>query len=360
MISTTSYHSFLIYGSGTFARQIGQSVIDSGNHISGFVDHMNLGNVIRIGKTTFTVQDLKSFVSSPADKIAIGVCNLHGDLHEIQKRIECVFGGMAEVLSPVKLYKHLGISAPNYWLVNDFDIYENDSKRIDDFRTLLVSLESRKLYDDIIRYRIEGEIETLPTPVPLTNQYLALDLGTPPNKIYAVDAGACRGENLESFVQSGITFGSYYAFEPDMVNLQEMIKAVGRLRLQNFLFLPLAIWSKPEILSFSSVGNASSSLKSQGEIPIQGIDIDLFLGESTYVNFIKMDIEGAERNALLGASRTISIQRPHLAISVYHKPQDLWDLGLLIEEMAPGQYDFHLRMYGHQTFDTILYAIPKK
>jgi hypothetical protein len=72
-----------------------------------------------------------------------------------------------------------------------------------------------------------------------------------------------------------------------------------------------------------------------------------------------MDIEGAELEALLGGSSVISRDLPHLAISIYHKPEDLWALGNFIDSLCEDKYNFYLRNYGHQTFDTLLYAIPK-
>jgi hypothetical protein len=53
------------------------------------------------------------------------------------------------------------------------------------------------------------------------------------------------------------------------------------------------------------------------------------------VNLIKMDIEGAERGALAGARETIQTQRPRLAISGYHLPDDIYLLPALIKEIVP-------------------------
>ena len=72
-----------------------------------------------------------------------------------------------------------------------------------------------------------------------------------------------------------------------------------------------------------------------------------------------MDIEGAEFEALISARKTIIENLPHLAISIYHKPADLWELGLWIHALCGDKYSYHIRNYGHQTFDTVLYAIPK-
>ena len=75
------------------------------------------------------------------------------------------------------------------------------------------------------------------------------------------------------------------------------------------------------------------------------------------VTFIKMDIEGAEREAILGAKKIISEQKPKLAISVYHHPKDILVLPKLILHIN-GDYTFYLRHYALSTSETVLYAIP--
>ena len=70
---------------------------------------------------------------------------------------------------------------------------------------------------------------------------------------------------------------------------------------------------------------------------------------------IKMDIEGAEQDALDGAMTTIDRDRPDLAISVYHRVHDLWTLALAIDERVPG-YRFYLRSHAFSGFETVLYA----
>ncbi len=74
---------------------------------------------------------------------------------------------------------------------------------------------------------------------------------------------------------------------------------------------------------------------------------------------IKMDIEGAEHEALSGAATTIREQHPALAISVYHCPDDLWRLPLLVDSIAPGVYDYYLRLEGHWGLETVCYAVPR-
>jgi hypothetical protein len=76
------------------------------------------------------------------------------------------------------------------------------------------------------------------------------------------------------------------------------------------------------------------------------------------INYIKMDIEGAEMDALRGSLEVLKRNKPSLAISAYHKPEDLWEIGLWLDGLDLG-YKFALRQYGHQCFDTVLYAFVR-
>lgn len=82
--------------------------------------------------------------------------------------------------------------------------------------------------------------------------------------------------------------------------------------------------------------------------------LDHVMSDET-VGFIKMDIEGAELDALRGAANVIARDRPFLAISVYHKPGDVLALMQYIHEIVP-DYQFWLRHYGALFYETVLYA----
>jgi hypothetical protein len=78
---------------------------------------------------------------------------------------------------------------------------------------------------------------------------------------------------------------------------------------------------------------------------------------NTPVTMIKMDIEGAEYDALLGARQTIQRDRPILAICVYHTQNDIWRIPLLIRELVPN-YVLYLRAYEGDGFQTVVFAVP--
>ena len=69
-----------------------------------------------------------------------------------------------------------------------------------------------------------------------------------------------------------------------------------------------------------------------------------------------MDIEGAEYQAILGAKKIIDKYKPKLAICVYHKPEDIWELPWLIHKINQ-EYKFYLRHYSFGDVETVLYAL---
>ena len=71
-----------------------------------------------------------------------------------------------------------------------------------------------------------------------------------------------------------------------------------------------------------------------------------------------MDIEGSEKEAILGAKSLISEYSPVLAICLYHKPQDIWELPLLINDIN-SNYNMYLRIYGSMGLELVLYCVPK-
>ena len=68
-----------------------------------------------------------------------------------------------------------------------------------------------------------------------------------------------------------------------------------------------------------------------------------------------MDIEGAEIPALKGAEMIIRDVKPKLAISIYHRPEDIIEIPELLLQYR-SDYQFYLRHYSLHAYDTVLYA----
>lgn len=169
-----------------------------------------------------------------------------------------------------------------------------------------------------------------------------------------VDAGCFDGLSVRSFLKwSGGKYESIMAFEPDKrcyEQCREQLKDVDKLTL-----IDKGLWSSRKVLSFHATGASDSAVSCDGEVQIETLQLDEVLGDRD-VTFLKMDIEGAEKEALLGARKTIKRCRPKLAISVYHKPEDIWELPELILDIYP-DYELYIRHYSLRDAETVLYAV---
>lgn len=174
-----------------------------------------------------------------------------------------------------------------------------------------------------------------------------------------VDAGGFDGETTERFLQWCKGNGYAYCFEADLGNIAAIQKNFAGYNKREIV--PKALWSETRILSMHMKGSPGSSVSPEtngGDVQaVEAIALDDFLKGSP-VTFLKMDIEGAELEAIRGARGAISQQHPKLAISVYHKPEDIWILPKQILEYYP-EYRFYLRHYSFGWYDTVLYAVPQ-
>ena len=107
--------------------------------------------------------------------------------------------------------------------------------------------------------------------------------------------------------------------------------------------------------SSSFTDNISEQTKGKG-YETDAITVDSML-DGKPATLIKYDVEGAEREALLGSEQTIRRYKPRLIVSVYHRVGDMIELPLLIHEMNP-DYKFYLRHHPYiPAWDTNIYCI---
>ena len=113
-----------------------------------------------------------------------------------------------------------------------------------------------------------------------------------------------------------------------------------------------AVWDRKEKQTFCE-NNAGSSIQKNGANNIECVTIDDTV--KSEVTYIKMDVEGAELKALQGAKNVIQKYTPKLAISIYHNPEDIFEIPTCILDMVP-DYDFWIRQYSTNIWETVLYA----
>ena len=149
-----------------------------------------------------------------------------------------------------------------------------------------------------------------------------------------------------------------YCLEPD----REMYKKCTEIREKHtkditIELIPKGAWSCNDTLSFNNTADACSHISDAGDVSIDVSPIDEIIPTNEKVTFIKMDIEGAELEALKGASNTIMRCKPKLAICIYHKPEDMYRIPEYIKELNDN-YRFYIRHHANTPSETVLYALP--
>jgi hypothetical protein len=96
-------------------------------------------------------------------------------------------------------------------------------------------------------------------------------------------------------------------------------------------------------LHFNEQNHEGNHVSENGSIPVQCVTLDGDIQEP--ITFLKMDIEGAEQDAILGAVEHIKNDKPKLGISLYHRYEDIWKIPLMIDEICPG-YSFAMQYNG--------------
>ena len=176
-----------------------------------------------------------------------------------------------------------------------------------------------------------------------------------------VDAGFFDGTTSELFCKwcEG-KYSKIYALEANDKNCSNYLNRKNRI--QDIQLIEAAAWSEDGELRFASQEKTRGKMTTgrvadEGEEVIKARSIDSIL-QGERCTFIKMDIEGAELSALKGAANTIRQYKPKLAISVYHKLEDIVEIPLYIHSLC-GEYEFFLRHYASGASETILYARVK-
>jgi len=174
----------------------------------------------------------------------------------------------------------------------------------------------------------------------------------------AVDGGAWHGDTTLDFaVQAGPT-GKVIAFEPSVDHCAALRATAARLGLTERIRVEAAgLWRHDGTIRFVDSEDAEGAgsyvaAKGEREIPVRALD-SVLAGER--VDYLKLDVEGSELAALEGAVDTVRRWRPNLAICLYHKPEDLHEIPLFLDDLGLG-YRFHFRHGGVSPTDAVLYG----
>ena len=224
-------------------------------------------------------------------------------------------------------------------------------------RSLFAEERSRDLFDAAVEFRLTGRLYCLGDTEPMETSVREL-LGN--QRIRAViDGGAFRGDSAEVF-ENILHPETIWAAEPDPASFRRL-EAAARTELSGRI-LPVnaALWDEDAPLPYAASGSRGSgehgSSSRAKETEVRGLTIDTLAGDSP-VDLIKLDVEGAEHRALKGALNTIRRTGPNLAVSLYHRTDDLFALPLFVRAVLPSHRLFLRRVPCLPMWDLTLYAV---
>lgn len=240
---------------------------------------------------------------------------------------------------------------------------------IDDFERAYARMndeKSREIFVDLMNYKITKNYSYLvhmqKNVDDESRQYFPEGLFEYKENEVFVDIGAYTGDTLKEFdnVYNG-GWKKYLGFEADNYYFTELQNCVDKSEKKDKIKIyNLAAWDSETTLYYNSYPGASSMQKedTDGKTAVKADKLDKIL-QNEEVTFIKMDIEGAEYNAITGMKELITQNKPILAICVYHLKDDFYILTDLIDDICPSQYSFYFRQYRYGPVDTVCYAVPK-
>lgn len=263
------------------------------------------------------------------------------------------------VLSTLKKIEASGFDAQRalFWgelLIEDFpsDLTKQNRQDLKRVFDLLEDYQSKEIFRCMAEARITKNVDLLARTCQ-ARQYFPEDIFTFGSEEVFVDGGAYDGDTIRHFLDAAN--GAYrhiYAFEPDQKNF---LKLSQNTRDEKITCYNGGLWNETSEVGFMGNKGGSSQIEETGSGRIHVYRFDDL--EIEYdATFIKMDIEGAELNALKGMEQTIRRCRPKLAVCIYHKFEDLWEIPLYIKELLP-DCKLYIRNYTTYLDEIVLYAV---
>ena len=250
-------------------------------------------------------------------------------------------------------YSSLDLVDPPF--IMDFDEdYKNNTERYEWIYNLLADKKSKEIFTKVINFKISFDYNFMEG---FTNdhngQYFDKEIIPLIKNISFLDGGGYVGDTATEVIKNYPDFKKIWLIEPIPENIRIASRELGEYK--NIEFLTCGVSDKKETLYFNEE-KSFSTIYGKGTQSVEVDTIDNIVNEK--VDFIKLDIEGAEQDAIDGAKETIKKYQPILAICVYHKAEDWYKIPQIVLDIEPN-YDIYLRHYMEGIFESVMYFIPK-
>ena len=354
LLDSLRQSTVVIYGAGSLGRRVSEQLADAGVTVTAFadMDERLFGSVVG-GAPVMSLESAVDVAGTDCAAV-VAVWNPHGHAFaDTAARLQAagssrVYSFPAAAAALPGLLPHFCLDAPGLmWQARD---------EVRAAYALLADSLSRAVFEAHLDWRLGR-----PWPRefgPEAVQYFPHELYTHRSDEVVVDCGAFDGDTLRAFVDLWPSFRSYHAFEPDQANLEALKSAIRDLPREVATKVVVHAAATADFdgeLRFQPSGDGGR-VSADGDVSVRAVRLDRELAEVA-PSLVKADVEGAERDTLLGARGIIKAHRPVLAVCVYHRPEDLWRLPLLCRQLL-GKCCLYLRAHGHDGWETVLYAVP--
>lgn len=243
--------------------------------------------------------------------------------------------------------------------------YEAHRSELEAARALLSDEESRRIFDNVLSYKLTGDISYLLAAE--SEEEIPKKLLFSHTVRTAADLGAYNGDTVRQLLErGGGNIHTVWAMEPDARNYKKLAAYAESEDRARVIAVNAGAWNEKTTLFFDKSGNRNASFEqnrsqSLSNRPIKltevkALPLDSVL-DGARVDYVKYDVEGSEREALNGSVETLTKHAPILLVSLYHRSEDLFALPLHIHAIAPHYNRFYLRrLRGIPAWDINLYV----
>ncbi len=247
---------------------------------------------------------------------------------------------------------------PSADMIASRKFYEDNKERIKQMLSLLADEKSRQVWGGVMQYRMR-RTPLKPEWYSENDQYFVEDIIKMEEGEVFIDGGAYTGDTIQQFMDLSKKKKKKYrriiAFEPDKINFQLAGEFFSQKNDVVLINKGLADEEKELVFSGSGATARIAEIMSDETTVVPVVNIDA-VPECRDATWIKMDIEGAEMDALRGAEKVIKKNRPKLTICIYHSDEDMVRIAEYIHQLVP-EYRLYVRHHSRSKVETVLYAV---